>query len=343
MTDEVQNEAPELPAEQAQPQPQVQPQPNEWLGAEVDEADADAAAAEDAWLDANLEGDEGEEPQAEQAAEAPPIEATEPAEAGEPAADNTELADAYTTLRRAGLDMEDIQALPEERVLAIAAKQTKIQADLDRRFREGPAAEDGDATESAEDSAGTPEVAEAPADSPTDLSSMASPLAEALALDDEGTKLLVDFQQQAMEPLLQTIKAQESLIEQTQMTLLGMQEDMAVEQLRERFPQLAQADSMARVRQRMGTLVSSGNYNDMMSLIEDAASIEFARQTTDEVKAARDRLGQLRSNGQPVPATGPAPAAQTAYTSDDLEDMVLEALDSGDEAALRRARALSGR
>jgi hypothetical protein len=239
--------------------------------------------------------------------------------------------------------MEDIEALPKERVLAIAAKQNKIQSDLDRRFREGSTPEDGDATESPEDSAATPEAAEAPADSPFDLSSMASPLAEALALDDEGTKLLVDFQQQAMSPLLQTIKSQEDLIQQTQMALMGMQEDMAVDQLRERFPQLADTDSMTRVRQRMGTLVSSGNYNDMMSLLEDAASIEFARQTTDEVKAARDKLGQLRSNGQPVPATGPAPAAQTTYTSEDIEDMVLEALDSGDQAALRRAQSLSGR
>ena len=338
MTDEVQSEAPELPAEQ------VAPQPNEWLGADTDESDEAASAAEDQWLDANLEGDEGEEPQAQEPAQEPAEEPqAEPEAAEEAPADNTELADAYTTLRRAGLDMEDIEALPEERVLAIAAKQNKIQSDLDRRFREGPAAEDGDATESAEDSAGTPEAAEAPADSPTDLSSMASPLAEALALDDEGTKLLVEFQQQSMAPLLQTIKSQEDLIKQTQMTILGMQEGMAVDQLRERFPQLADTKTMTRVRKRMRTLLSSRNYDDMPSLLEDAASIEFARQTTDEVKAAREKLGQLRSNGQPVPATGPAPAAQTTYTSDDLEDMVLEALDSGDEAALRRARALSGR
>jgi hypothetical protein len=334
MTDEVQNEAPELPAEQAAPTP------NEWMGTDTDESDAAASEAEDQWLDANLESDEGEEAPAEQA-EAEPVEA--PAEPDAPAADNTELADAYTALRRAGLEMEDIEALPEERVIAIAAKQNKIQSDLDRRFREGATPEDGDATESPKDSAATPEAAEATADSPFDLSSMASPLAEALALDDEGTKLLVDFQQQAMSPLLQTIKSQEDLIQQTQMSLMGMQEDMAVDQLRERFPQLADTNSMTRVRERMGTLVSSGNYNDMMSLLEDAASIEFAKQTTDEVKAARDKLGQLRSNGQPVPATGPAPAAQTTYTSEDLEDMVLEALDSGDQAALRRAQSLSSR
>ena len=323
--------------------------PDETELSEVAEA---TSAEEDAWLDANLEpDDEGDAPVevAEEAAEAkaPVAEETQPeAEQVEqaPEADNqAELADAYTVLRRAGFEMSDLEGLTPNRVLAIAEKQSKIQSDLDRRFRETTAT---DAIDGPEDSAATPNTdAEASADSPLDFVKMASPLAEALALDEDGTNLLVDFQKQSMAPLLDTIRAQADVLHSTQMGLMDMQAAQAREQLGERFPQLADTEGpeYARVVERMRTLGRGGEYKNMVTLMEDAASIEFAQAARAEVSAAQQRISQLKANGQPVPAAGPAHSSSKPMTSDDIEDMVLDALDRGDTEALNKARRLASR
>ena len=131
-----------------------------------------------------------------------------------------------------------------------------------------------------------------------------------------------------MSPIAQLSQSLASAIKQIQ-TLTGHAEakelTVAKESLRERFPQLDTEESYQSVVDRMKTLYKSGDYNNINSLMTDAAKLVFAdiappRDTSAENKA--------KSLGQPTVATKTKAGVKT-FTHDDREDAALDAIFDG--------------
>ena len=314
------------------------------VNTEVAEA---AEASDDAWLRENLPPDPDEI--AEGAHDDPPAGGRAPADTTEQLetseVDPAEYADALTAVMRAGLTIEDAKLLPPERVLALAEHQAKIQADLDRRFRESGSS--GDATSNDGDPEGTPAVAEATPGSPPDFEKLASPpqeLVDALALDGEGTKLLADWQKQAVAPLARQNQQLHTELSGLHQELIGMQAETARIQLQEQFPQLADTNTpeFGRVVERMKRLQSSGQYSNVRQLMEDSASVEFAGDLKDQASAAKDRIDRLKDGGQPTPPSGKDHHDERRAAPGDIDDQMLIALEEGNDAEVQRLKRLQG-
>jgi len=304
--------------------------------------------AEDAWLEANdssedemgVIADEAETVEAD--ADTATAETTEPAETGER---SPELADALAVLRRDGWDPEDLDTLDPTRILAMAEKRLQVQGDTDRAYQKLKELEAGETTgEKSAESEAVADTAEATSDSPAqDISEMVAPLAEALALDEDGTRTLVDFQKSLMAPLTQGFEAQQTLLQQTVDAVIGMQAETARSQLVDRFPQLQDTSSeeFKSVQVRTDQFLRSGEYDSVHAAMESAASVEFAAQARSEVARAKETVNRFQSNGQPSTHTT-APEQPGAMSVEDKENATLEMLESNDPNAKARARALWG-
>jgi hypothetical protein len=229
----------------------------------------------------------------------------------------------------------------------MAEKRGQVQGDYDRAYQKLKALEAGETTEGdVAESEGVADTAEAPSGQPAqDIAEMVAPLAEHLALDDEGTEALVSFQKAVMGPLTESHQVQSRLLEQAVGAILGMQEETARNQLGERFPQLRDVSSEAykAVQARMGELHKTGEYNSIASLMEAAASVELAPQARADVARANDTVNLFQANGQPSTEAMPPEPGSGPMDTDALEDRILDLLESGDPNAVAKARALSGR
>ena len=281
-----------------------------------------------------------EEPQAEPADAQP--ESTEDAQT-EPASsdqvDTADLEDAWSVLRRDGFNRDDLAALSDEAVLRLAAHRKKVQTDVDRMLSDAKKA-DKEQTEQSPEEPSEPTTAEAAQGQPVgdNLLQAAKAFADHVGLDDEGAQILA--------------KSYESLIQPFQQQLAAMQQQMAAAQLDSarsrlvgKYPQVAdtKSEEWGRVVARMNKMYSdSDSYDTVEALMEDAIAFEFRDQIRAEAESAQNSLRNLRKNGVASKPSGAQPAAPE-MTSEQIEDQILELLESDAPDRLERARLLGRR
>tara|TARA_R110000824_G_scaffold351048_2_gene537952 strand:+ start:356 stop:1375 length:1020 start_codon:yes stop_codon:yes gene_type:complete len=131
-----------------------------------------------------------------------------------------------------------------------------------------------------------------------------------------------------LSPVTQLSQALGAAIQQIQV-LAGHAETRemgsAKESLRERFPQLDTEDAYQSVVERMKTLYKSGDYNDIRSLMTDAARISFADAEPPKDTSA---INKAKSLGQPI-TTSKVAGAKKSLTQDDRENAALDAIFEG--------------
>lgn len=226
---------------------------------------------------------------------------------------------AISALKRDGISQEIIDKLTEEEVLELGSKRLKVQGDTDNAYRElGELKKSGKSEQTSSDS--DSEVAE-PAEQPGEgqLENSVKPFADIFG--DDAAEALQIYSKTAVEPLATQLQAQQAMLEQM---LLDRSRDM----LGDRFPQLSTDDGYAKVADRMQNLVKTGQYNDINSLMSDAARIEFSDSANEAALDYQKKKMHQKSSGQMTLADHASTPSQ-AMTNDEREDKLLEALDNG--------------
>lgn len=95
--------------------------------------------------------------------------------------------------------------------------------------------------------------------------------------------------------------------------------------LRERFPQLDTEEAYGQVVERMKSLHKSGDYNDIRSLMTDAARIMYADEAQPKDTVAENRA---KSMGQPT-IMSKTKTGKKSMTQEDREDAALDAILQG--------------
>lgn len=257
---------------------------------------------------------------------------------GSPAlSDNVESA--MAVLRRDGWTADDLEALPEERLIAIAEHRKKIQADVDRKLRERSSESKDEQT--AEDS--DERVAEPTSDQPrsVDLDGQLDELADYLGLDDSGKQLLVEWQNQTLAPV-------NAIVNETKQAMADLQQRIFMSDLVGarshvvgKYPIVENAndEQWASIMDRMTKMVESGTDQTLAEMMEDAVLLEFQGQITEAVKSNTERIRNLRDVG--MPDTQPRHQTAPVYgTPEERQDAVLRILESDDPDKYRRARAI---
>jgi len=245
----------------------------------------------------------------------------------------------YAVLKRDGWTTEDLEALSDERLAAIAEHRRKVQADVDRKLRERQAPEtdretDKDSGESqAEPNPDQPSVA--------NLREQAKAFADYLGLDESGKDLLVEFQQAAVQPMQQLIEQQQSALQAVQQQLLFTELERARVALEDQYPQARDTESerWGNVLDRMGKMWSEGSEASTRQLMEEAILLEFRGELASESRQHKDRVAHLRQNGMPSVKARPE-ATPTYSTPEERQDAVLKILESNDPDKYARARAI---
>ena len=253
----------------------------------------------------------------------------EGAETNEPSA---ELDDAMSVLRRDGFTAEDLATMPEAAVMRLAEHRRKVQGDVDRLLREKSEADvtgEGDVEQTQEDSTETANAeptVEAP--SQADLLKAVTPIAEYLGLDEEGTDLLVKFQESAVKPLHDMLEAQSQQFQAIGMQMLMQDVERARQGLEERFHQVSDSGSedFGKVLTRMQAMYSD-DYDTVDKLMEDAIAVEFSGEFRKTAQKASDKIRKQQRNGLPQ-ASSPSSEPEATMSADDQEDRILELLDS---------------
>jgi len=322
------------PQETVAAEPAVAPEPQTQAEPTVDER-------EDAYL-MQIDGDDEDTSKAP----AEEIQTSKAADDAEPATkeqasniDTDDLADAWSVLRRDGFSKDDLGALSDEAVLRLAAHRKKVQSDIDRKFSESKA-KDGEAAEQSPQEPSEPQQAEAAQGQPVgdNLLQAAKSFADHVGLDDEGAQILAKSYEALLQPFQQQIAAM-------QQQMAAAQLESARARLASEYPQVADTKSEGwnRVVARMNRMFSSGeSYDTVEALMEDAIAFEFRDQIRSEAESAKTNLRNLRKNGAPSRPTGATPP-EPEISSDEMEDKILELLESDAPDRVQRARLLSGR
>ena len=322
-------DTPEPVEAEEQPQAPVADAPVE----EILSGESDAAAVEareDAVLMEIDGGAEDGEDDAPVAADAP----DEPPTTSEPSA---EMDEALSVLRRDGFQRDDLSALSDEQVLRLAEHRKKVQTDIDRmlsKAKPDEASEEQSQAEPAE-----PNTAEAPNGHPQqdNLRQAAALFGEHVGLDTESTELLAKSYEAILAPMQEQVQAVNHQlamfqIEQARTGLVGQ------------YPQVADTagKDWERVLGRMTKLQDSGGYDTVADLMEDAIAFEFRDQYKEQAQSAKKTIRSLRANGSPSNSKG-ASSQSPGTTSGNLEDDILNLLESGAPDRLQRARELGRR
>lgn len=319
----------------------AEPESVDEVAEEARESDEDAvlAALDSSEEEVGVPAEEVEEP--DDVDEAPVEEAVE---TNEP---SREMEDALSVLRRDGFTAEDLETMPEAAVLRLAEHRRKVQGDVDRLLRdkaEAAATGEDDAEQTLEDSTETAK-AEPTVELPSqvDLREAVTPIAEYLGLDEEGTDLLVKFQESAVKPLHELLAQQSEQFQAIGMQMLMQDVERARQGLEERFPQVSESGSenFGKVLTRMQAMYSD-DYDTVDKLMEDAIAVEFSGEFRDAAQKVTEKIRKQQRNGLPEGSSSrPEPAA--TMSADDQEDRILELLDSDAPDRYERARALGGR
>lgn len=226
---------------------------------------------------------------------------------------------ALSALKRDGLSQAIIDKMSEEEILELGAKRAKVQSDTDNAYRELGELKKSGNSESNE-TATESEVAE-PADQPVEgtLEDTLKPFADIFG--DDAADALQIYGKTTVEPLATQLQAQQAMLEQLLL-------DRSRQSLGERFPNIATDEGYASVQQRMQTLVKSGEYRDIDTLMADAARIEFSDTANEAALEYEKKKLHQKSSGQMTQADKASTPAG-ALSNDEREDMLLDALDRG--------------
>ena len=269
--------------------------------------------------------EEEEEELPEEADQAPEVEPEpedqvdkeeKPVEEGIPSDD---LEKAIAALKRDGLPASVIEKMTNSEIVALGEKRAKVQGDADNAYRELTELKNQKemAPESETESAALAEPTDQPVSA--NVQEAIQPFADIFG--DDAAEALSEYGKASMAPLLETIQAQSNMLEAVLM-------DSAKGKLQDRFPQLADGESYARVSDRMRSLAKTGEYADIDNLMSDAARIEFSDETKQVADEISNKRAKLKAGGQMTPAGG-AETPEHSLSTDEREDKLLEALESG--------------
>jgi hypothetical protein len=257
----------------------------------------------------------------------------------EVAADDLEKA--LAALRRDGYPKHVIETIGDEQVVELGLKRAKVQADYDRAYSKASDLEQKlEELEAAKAAAPEPTTAEPVGNlAPLDLSELLNPIEDLLG--EDGKKafdgLGKALQAQASKAVQEATGPLAERIDQISAAFYTLQEASAKEQLASDFPGLSDPDVYGRVRDRMARMAANGEYDDMHSLMRDAAKIEFFDHKRPETKAQDTKRKDLKRNGTPSPDDRRKIDVK-AMTPADREDAILEAIEAGDQEALKQLR-----
>lgn len=260
--------------------------------------------AEDAALDrifAKAKGDPDPTP-APKAQPSPKAEAEEvPEKAQKPSAD---ISRALKALELDGFTKDDLEGMPEQRILSLGQKAQKRQSDIGKKLSER-AKTDDPATAAQE----TPK----PASGQVDFKALAKSVGDLLG-DDVGDAL-AKILEQSFSPITTRLSTAEAELQARAMERLEGEADKAREKLRERFPDLKDEENWDRVQTRMGLLAKTQSYETIPDLMRDACILEFP-----DASPSKPRNDTSRNNGQPTPVVRQKtpPAARTKEEAEDL-------------------------
>lgn len=234
--------------------------------------------------------------------------------------DSEEMDNALSALRRDGLPTEVIERMTNQEVLELGQKRLKVQADTDNAYRELRELQDpGKAADKPVESEDAPEPTEPPGTHVVaNLDEAVKPFAALFG--DDGAEALVGIQEAALAPVL-------ARMEQMVNTIGNFAAKDARRELRDQYPQLSDDKAYSQVEERMGKLIKSGSYTSPHELMADAARLTFADDQRDAARAYRDKIGQMRTNGQM--SSSSKQSAPASLSQEDREDMVLELLEDG--------------
>lgn len=304
--------------------------------------------------DAILEALEAGKSVAEALAPAPEVEPEPEAEEESPAVPKGELqgsserrevaADDYekalAALRRDGYPKSIVESLDEDVVVDLGLKRAKVQADYDRAYSKVSDLEKKlEELEAARKASPEPTTAEPVGDLGLDLAELLNPIEDLLGQDGktafEGLGKALQAQtskalKAATGPLLEQIEA-------IQTAFYTLQEASARERLGTEFPELSDPDVYGRVRDRMGRMAAHGDYDDMATLMRDAAKIEFFDHRSPQTKEETQKRKDMKRNGTPS-AADRRKLDVKAMSPDEREDAILEAIEAGDTETLAMLR-----
>lgn len=167
-----------------------------------------------------------------------------------------------------------------------------------------------------------------PARQPVDLErikSLVKPLSDAIGLGDDVGDELAKVLEQAIKPLQDELAGYRQYHERLVWERGEELGQKAREKLSSQFPGLNDEEKFQAVVQRMSTLAGTKQYQDMESLMLDAAKIELFED--NRLGSARNSISSKRAAGQPVTTSRSMPAK--ALNSEDREDLALDAIFKG--------------
>lgn len=339
-------------SEQEQPEvvaPEVAAEPESIMPAGINapEEDLDAALqvldpyeeGESPMGEEAQEPEEPEEPEEEHSEETDQVteELPEPEEQAEveekpveEVADQDTLEKALSALKRDGLSSSVIDKMTNSEIIELGLKRAKVQGDADNAYRELSELKktQEEAKESETESPALAEPTDQPV--PANIQEAIKPFAEIFG--DDAAEALSEYGKASVQPLMEVIQAQGRMLETVLM-------DSAKGQLQDRFPQLADGESYARVSDRMQSLAKTGEYSDITALMSDAARIEFSDESRQVATEISNKRAKHKASGQMSPATGSAPP-EHSLSDDEREEMLLNALEDG--MPMHEARSLYG-
>lgn len=239
--------------------------------------------------------------------------------------DSDEYQKALVALRRDGLPQSVIDQMTEQQVAEYGQKRMKVQSDTDNAYRELKDLQTTNAesvespTESQPDTTPEPEAPVA-----DNLKEAMKPFAELFG--EEAANALGAYQEAVVQPAVQQLQ------NQVQFAMQAV-ETMALEKARTElsgtYPDLASDEGYAKVQGRMQSLVKTGEYSDMASLMHDASRIEL---TAGTVPTSSETKNRLKAGAQPMPVDS-AELPGKAMSADDRQSALLDALENGTDLA----------
>lgn len=261
-----------------------------------------------------------EKPKAEKEEKEQPEEKAEDGASGEDAdesADEGDLEKAITSLRRAKVPQTVLKKMTQREIVALSKDMAERQAEVDNAFRElGELRKAKQQYESRKESQAEP--SEQPLSD--DLDKQLSEL-----FDPETGKALKNLTQRAIEA--QTKQLKEELESMSKLVERTLTKELRSD-LRERFPEVDEADKWDKVQAKAATLAKTGDYagldDPMRAVFEDAAAIVLKQKPASPPK--KD-TSQAKANGQPAVKSKQVPPK--ALTPEEREIAALDALLDG--------------
>lgn len=296
---------------------------------EPTEATADAALDKVFKSEAKAEKrPEPPEPKVETETEQTEERADTEAQAEAPAIDRDALTRALGVLRRDNVPdavLEHWMENDPSKLLTWAERAGKRQGDIDKILSgKKPEPEAKETTEEPK-----AEPTGQPADD-TALADLVRPFAEEMG-SEHAHKALTGLARHVRESTLAEVRPAFEQFQRQVGVIASMLERIAVREarasLRERFPQVADDSTWARVLERAKILSESKGYQDIEEIVTDATKLETADLSVRDRQAELAKQHKARSNGTPTPPT--RARKRTPATPDEQREAVLDEIFGG--------------